>query len=110
QTAAHRLTQGRHMLGIGLVIGEAGEMHRRELPEMLQHMPGPDLVAAIRRVGNAVGEEEQFGLHPSPREISGPIRFSTQSGSCCQAAIFSRYFGSSGLTARGTFPSAVRTA
>src|SRR5436190_10651849 len=98
------------MRRVGLVVREAGQVNLCVTAEMLQHVPGPDLVAAVRRVGNTMGEEQELGLHPSPRAMSGPSRFAAQSGNFCQAAIFSRYFGSSGLIARGASPSAMRTA
>ena len=80
------------------------------LRQMPQQVPGADLVAAIGRIGNAVGEEEHLRHHPSPRAMTGPIRLAAQSGSFCQAAIFSRYLGSSGLISRTAAPSAARTA
>src|SRR3546814_17111595 len=110
EASAHRLPQGREMRRIPLVIGETGEVHAREPPQMLQHVPGADLVAPVRRIGNAMGEEENLVHQPRPRAMGGPKRLASQSGSFFQAATCRRYLGSSGLISRGGATSAVRVA
>src|ERR1700723_1749931 len=81
------------------VVHETPEMHAESLRQMLEHVPGADLVALVRRVGNAVREKQQVAhpAQPRPRTIGGPSRLANGSGSRFQAAINSRYFGLSGL-------------
>ena len=100
QRGAHGLAQRRQVRGIRRVVGEAGEVHPREPGQMLQHVPRADLVAAIGRERDAMGEEQDVVHQPSPRAIGGPSRLATQSGRRCHSAICIRYFGLSGLTSR----------
>jgi hypothetical protein len=92
----------RQVGGIGLVVREAGEMDAAERAEMLQDVPRADLVAAIGRVRDAVGEEEDVAHQPSPRAIGGPSRFASGSGSFFQSATWSRYLGLKGLVSRAS--------
>ena len=66
---------------VAIIIGEAADMHRRDLRQALQHVAGADLVAAIGRKGHAMAEEQDVAAHPRPRAISGPTRLATGSGS-----------------------------
>src|SRR3546814_3279151 len=59
-------------------------MDRRDLRHPLQQVIGPDLVAPIRRKGDAMAEEEYLPPHPSPRAMNGPMRFATGRGSFFQ--------------------------
>ncbi len=81
-----RLAQGWKMRGIRFVIGEAGEMDPSQRREVPQQMPGADLVAPVRRVGNAVGEEEDVAHQPRPRAIGGPRTLASHSGSRFQVS------------------------
>ena len=51
--------QHRQMLQVGRIVGEAAEMHAVAPRQVTQHVPGTDLVALVRRVGDAVAEEQQ---------------------------------------------------
>ncbi len=47
--------------GVGLIVGERRDMHRRELRQRLEHMPAADPVAAVGGPWRAVNEEQDFG-------------------------------------------------
>jgi hypothetical protein len=104
-----RLAKAGEVRGVGFVVGEAGEMDPAEAGEMPQLVERADLVAAVGRIGDSVGEVEQLRPQPSPRAMGGPIRLASGSGSFFQSATCSRYLGSSGLTERWK-PPALRTA
>ncbi len=72
---------------IRLAFGKAPDMHRRQLRQRLQHMVRTDLVATVGRERQAMGEEEDITLHPSPRAIIGPRRLAIGNGSRFHSAI-----------------------
>ena len=90
ESVAHRLTQGRHVGGIVLVVGEAGEVHPGKPAEVAEQMPGADLVAAVRGIGDAVGEKQDVAHQPSPRAMVGPSRLASHSGRRFHASTWSR--------------------
>ncbi len=51
--------QHRQVLQVGRIVGEAAEMHAVAQRQVPQHVPGADLVALVRRVGDAVAEKQQ---------------------------------------------------
>ncbi len=87
------------MLLVRRIVDEAAEMNAMRARQIAEDVPGTDLVALVRRIGNAVRQEQQIahGVQPSPRTIGGPSRLATDSGRRFQAAMNSRYFGLSGL-------------
>src|ERR1044072_7056889 len=98
------------MGGGGLVVGEAGEVDPGQRGKVPEDVPRADLVAAVGRKRDPVGEEEDVAHQPSPRAIGGRSRWASGSGIRFHKATCSRYFGPSGLTERAPAPSAVRTA
>ena len=67
----------RHVCGI---VRQRADMHRRDLRKAAQDVVRTDLVAAIGRERDPVGEEQDFA-HPNPRAIIGPMRLASGSGS-----------------------------
>src|SRR5690606_23006117 len=107
--ARAQVLQEGHMGEIGGIVHEAAEMDAMPLGEMGEQMPRADLVALVRRIGNAVGEEQDIGHgapHPRSRAISGPMRLAMKSGNRCQVATMRRYLGLSGLMSGISAPSA----
>jgi hypothetical protein len=90
ERVAQRRAQRRQMRGVVLVVGEAGEMDAREPRQVPQHVPRADLVAAIRRKGDTVGEEQDVTHQPSPRASVGPSALASHSGSRRHSAIRNR--------------------
>ena len=103
---AHSVRRGH----VDSVVGKGEEMNPRQPGQVPQQIPRADLVATIGRPGQPVREEKDIPHQPSPRAIQGPTILATASGKRCQTAILALYLGLSGLTARGSAPSAVRTA
>ena len=63
----HQLDRGAPSLEIagggevGGVVDEGGEMHAVRAGEMPEHVIGADLLALVRRIGHAMGDEQDVG-------------------------------------------------
>ena len=101
--------QRRKMRGVGLVVGEAGEMDARERRQCLSRCQRADLVAPIGRERDAMGEEEDVPSAQPPRDQRARAGWRATAAAAARRRPCSRYLGSSGLTSRGCAPSAVRT-
>lgn len=100
-------------LGDGGILGRIGErsdMDGRELCQRLEHVPAADAVAAVGGPGRTVDQKQDLGHYPSPRAISGPMRFAAHSGSFFQRSTCSRYLALVGLVSRGRSPGASQRA
>ena len=98
------------MLAVRRIVNEAAEMDAMGARQVAEDVPRTDLVALVRRIGDAVRQKQQIahGVQPSPRTIGGPSRLATGSGRRFQAAMNSRYFGLSGLWSGIVAPGARR--
>jgi len=45
------------MLGVRRIVHHAAEIHRPVPRQMLQHVPGADLLSLVGRIGDAMREE-----------------------------------------------------
>ena len=68
-------------------LAKGADMDRPPPGQSLEQVVRADLVAAIGRKGHAVPEEQCLAHQPSPREIQGPSRLATCSGSRFHKAI-----------------------
>ena len=70
---------------VGRVVHQAAQFHVPAFGQVVQNVPGADLFALFRRVGDAVAEEQKAPghrrSHPSPRVSKGPRMFATGRGS-----------------------------
>ena len=102
-----RCSDTRHIFGR---VDKGREMDPIPLGEVPQHVPCPDLVALVGRIGDPVRKKQNI-LHasghdtacqPRPRTIGGPSRAATASGSFFQSFTNRANFGLSGFRS-GTF-------
>ncbi len=130
ETARHRLDTGKcHRLAacghaiacgafrqqvlagaVGGRFGKAGDVHRRQTSQLAEQMMRPDLVTAIGGKRQAVSQEQNFALHPRPRETCGPIRLASARGRRFHAATSAACLPLAGLMSRAWAPCAVQLA
>lgn len=81
------------------IVDERTQMHAVVGCEIFEQMIGADLVAFIRRIRNAVNQQEQV-VHVQPRflAIGGPIILVSANGSFFHILMNISYLGLVGLT------------
>src|SRR5665213_705056 len=58
------------ILSVVCIVIETTQMHMITPGEMAQHLPRPDLIALVGRIGNALGEKQKM-IHAAPGRRSG---------------------------------------
>jgi len=102
-------TEALHISRIVGIVGKTAQMNPKIPRQMTQYVKGAYLVALVRRIGHAVGKEQQVShlAHPMPRTMGGPSTLVSGTGKRRHRAMKAWNFGLSGFTS-GIFSALMR--